>query len=125
MIPDDLESLFHVLLYFAVRFIPHNCVNAVAELLVNYFDDYTDGAEGQTSGQMKYHAMHTGEIDITLIAGRKPKDVLRFFTSMKAEESNADAAKPMKLHPLNALIDRKSTRLNSSHSGESRMPSSA
>ena len=26
---------------------------------------------------------------------------------------------------LNALVDRKSTRLNSSHSGQSRMPSSA
>ncbi|KAM5542916.1 hypothetical protein V8D89_003300 [Ganoderma adspersum] len=104
MIPDDLESLFHVLLYFAIRFIPHNCVTAIAELLVNYFDDYTDGAEGQTSGQMKYHAMHNGEIDITLIANRKPKDVLRFYIPMKPEEHNAGAAKPMKLHPLNALI---------------------
>ena len=103
-IADDLESLFHVLLYFVIRFLPHNCTDAIGPLLATYFDDYTDGAEGQTSGQMKYHAMHTGEIDITLIARRKSKDVLRFYTSMKAEEPNASAAKPRKLHPLNALI---------------------
>ena len=32
---------------------------------------------------------------------------------------------PMTIDQINNRIDRKSTRLNSSHSGESRMPSSA
>ena len=35
------------------------------------------------------------------------------------------AAQQVELHPLGGGEDRKSTRLNSSHSGESRMPSSA
>ena len=40
----------------------------------------------------------------------------------KTEEFKQRVAKG---ESLDALIDRKSTRLNSSHSGESRMPSSA
>ena len=59
-IADDLESLFHVLLYFAIRFLPHNCTDAVGPLLATYFDDYTEGAERRTCGQMKYQAMNRG-----------------------------------------------------------------
>ena len=41
-------------------------------------------------------------------------DLYRVLTSFVAEHG-----------PVHGLLDRKSTRLNSSHSGESRMPSSA
>ena len=43
----------------------------------------------------------------------------------KAELSKKDAEKAVKAFTDVVTEDRKSTRLNSSHSGESRMPSSA
>ncbi|KAI1781740.1 hypothetical protein LXA43DRAFT_1078194 [Ganoderma leucocontextum] len=68
-IPDDLESFFHVLLYFAIRFLPHNGTDVAPELLASYFDDYTNGLRGQTSGSTKYAAMRYCEIDITRFTG--------------------------------------------------------
>ena len=69
-VADDLESLLHVLLHFAIRFLPHNCPDqSVAYLLSRYFDDFTAGVEGMNCGFMKYSAMCYGEIDITLITG--------------------------------------------------------
>ncbi|KAI0645226.1 hypothetical protein C8Q79DRAFT_1055305 [Trametes meyenii] len=37
-IPDELESFFHTLLWFAIRYLPNNCVN-VGDFMTNYFDD--------------------------------------------------------------------------------------
>ncbi|KAM5542896.1 hypothetical protein V8D89_003280 [Ganoderma adspersum] len=110
-IADDLESLFHVLLYFAIRFLPNNCANAVVPLLVNYFDGYTDGAKRRSSGQMKYQAMNKGEIDITLVANRTQRGVLKFYINPSKPDSectnNTDTAERLtkrRLHPINALI---------------------
>ena len=50
--------------------------------------------------------------------------VLTFDASMRLRSANPSAAQILGADSA-ALIDRKSTRLNSSHSGESRMPSSA
>ncbi|KAI0645233.1 hypothetical protein C8Q79DRAFT_1011319 [Trametes meyenii] len=36
-IPDELESFFHTLLWFAIRYLPNNCVN-VGDFMTNYFD---------------------------------------------------------------------------------------
>ncbi len=70
-ISDDLESFFHVLLYFAMRFLPHNAAGIVDELLFSYFDDCTDGVRGDSCGATKYTAMHDGRIDLTRFTGRK------------------------------------------------------
>ena len=54
------------------------------------------------------------------------EDSLLFHTINRNKESyTADLKKPEDLAAVKALIDRKSTRLNSSHSTLSRMPSSA
>ncbi|KAL1938566.1 hypothetical protein VTO73DRAFT_11589 [Trametes versicolor] len=37
-IPDELESLFHVLLYCSMRWIPHNCAD-VGAFMYKYFDE--------------------------------------------------------------------------------------
>ena len=55
---------------------------------------------------------------------RKPEEVLQHPVVTR----NLDFTRPIALIQANTLhhvTDRKSTRLNSSHSGESRMPSSA
>ena len=111
-IAGDLESLFHVLLHFAIRFLPHNCTDAIGPLLATYFDDYTDGAERRTCGQMKYQAMNRGEIDITLVANRRRREFLKFYRPLASKadsECSNDtdtAAQPTKrrLHPIDALI---------------------
>ena len=113
-ISDDLESFFYVMLYLAIRFLPHNCVDGVGQLLVSYFDDYTDSIKGRTSGPVKYHAMHHGQINITPFTGGEEngdssetvKQFLEFYIRNKTGESaeDADVVEPMELHPINALI---------------------
>ena len=64
---DELEAFFHVLIYYAIRFLPHNLPDSlVGRFLYDYFDDYT-GDEHFTCGKMKYGAMTSGEIDITCL----------------------------------------------------------
>ena len=42
VIQDELEAFFHVLLYYAVRFLYHNLSREnVGHFLHGYFDDYT------------------------------------------------------------------------------------
>ena len=55
------------------------------------------------------------------LAIRKSKERTAYFTVKEARRVWKELAKG----PDNEMLDRKSTRLNSSHSGESRMPSSA
>lgn len=110
-IPDDLESFFHVMLYFAIRFLPHNCPDGVDRLLVNYFDDYTDGMQGFTAGPAKSAAMHSGEIDITLITGGKKNaegktvdERLQFLWPRNNAAETENATPSAKQHPIDALI---------------------
>ena len=108
-ISDDLESFFHVLIYFAVRFLPHNLADdLVGRFLYSYFDDYTDGASGFTCGLLKYTAVKRGVIDLTTIRGRavgaegKKMRPLTFFTADASSEG--DSVVSRKSHPINALI---------------------
>ena len=69
-IPDELESFFHVLVYLAVRFLPHNLDDDLVEnFLHDYFDDYTDGDDGFFCGPVKYNCIKRGVIDLTTISG--------------------------------------------------------
>ncbi|KAI1781739.1 hypothetical protein LXA43DRAFT_907881 [Ganoderma leucocontextum] len=117
-IADDLESFFHVLIYYAIRYLPHNLAdNAVGRFLYNYFDDYTDGVSGFTCGPAKYYAMKTGVIDLTLITdsthngqGKKIQP-LEFFMpppdtpsdNHEKTEGNGDSDDSNE-HPINALV---------------------
>ncbi|PIL33408.1 hypothetical protein GSI_04030 [Ganoderma sinense ZZ0214-1] len=114
-IPDDLESFFHVLVYFAIRFLPHNLAdNLVGHFLYTYFDDYSDGAPGFTCGQLKYNAIKRGLIDITLITGSgdatesDKEEPLVFFQPQSAspddnDETTEDVAARAS-HPIDDLI---------------------
>ncbi|KAI1784497.1 hypothetical protein LXA43DRAFT_901490 [Ganoderma leucocontextum] len=102
-IPDDLESFFHVLLYFAIRFLPHNGTDVAPELLASYFDDYTNGLRGQTSGSTKYAAMRYGEIDITCFTGgttdASGKPLAEYLTFLWPSATKTD-----RQHPIQFLI---------------------
>ena len=79
-IPDDLESFFHVLICFAVRFLSHNLSDdLVGRFLYRYFNDYTDGPACHTCGYTKYEIIKGGTIDITPITGfARGKGIYRY-----------------------------------------------
>ncbi|PIL33409.1 hypothetical protein GSI_04031 [Ganoderma sinense ZZ0214-1] len=120
-IPDDLESFFHVLIYFAVRFLPHNLADELVEtFLYNYFDDYTDGYDGFNCGPTKYNAVKRGVIDLTTItsfgaANNETQKVrpLEFFMPPSATPSCSDGTATENCqslsaktgHPINKLIN--------------------
>ncbi|KAM5542945.1 hypothetical protein V8D89_003329 [Ganoderma adspersum] len=69
MIVDDLESFFHVLVYYAVRFLPTNLSDEVIpRFFYCYFHDYTDEAYGHSCGQLKYNTIRRGVIDTMLVS---------------------------------------------------------
>ncbi|RDX50666.1 hypothetical protein OH76DRAFT_1402286 [Lentinus brumalis] len=76
-IPDDMESLFYVLLYHAVRYLKSNC-KSVPEWLEDFFDvfSYVDGGYG--CGHMKQNAIETGK----LILNKATKTRLMFNSPM-------------------------------------------
>ena len=75
-IPDELESIFHVLIFFAVRFLHHNLVDGeVGQFLHDYFDDYShNNVCNTTSGLVKRRAIREGSIDLTtyIFKGTQP-----------------------------------------------------
>ena len=81
VIQDELEAFFHVLLYYAVRFLYHNLSREnVGHFLHGYFDDYTPNASGYRCGAMKLHAMESGVISLRRYNNDNDKHnlVLRF-----------------------------------------------
>lgn len=60
-IPDELESFFHALLWFAIRWLPHNC-NDVDKFMFEYFDTgRTGNGKEYTCGTVKENAMMSSE----------------------------------------------------------------
>ena len=97
-ISDDLESFFHVMLYFAIRFLPHNGSNVVKELLHSYFDAYTNSNMGQTSGSTKFMAMHNGKIHITHFTTGSADEFLTFLWPDVKTTSSGPAEEVMQHH---------------------------
>ncbi|KAI0368440.1 hypothetical protein BV20DRAFT_463505 [Pilatotrama ljubarskyi] len=72
IVQDDMESFFHILLYFAIRFVPHNCQD-VAQFMDIYFDGHTHENGVYFGGEKKLNSMRNGLV--TTLKG----DVLTFF----------------------------------------------
>ncbi|RPD57736.1 hypothetical protein L226DRAFT_525028 [Lentinus tigrinus ALCF2SS1-7] len=62
-IPDEIEAFFHVLLFFAIRYLRHNYED-VGEFMSSYFNGYLKHRGDYYCGQMKYDAMHQGAISV-------------------------------------------------------------
>lgn len=61
-IPDEMESVFHILLYCSVRYLPHSCGN-VGEFMRRYFDDgvpVDDNPKEFTSSPLKTAVVSRG-----------------------------------------------------------------
>ncbi|CDO77506.1 hypothetical protein BN946_scf184912.g5 [Trametes cinnabarina] len=59
IVQDDIESFFHLLLYFAIRYLPHNCDN-VGDFMDRYFDGYREVNGEYYGGEKKLLCMKLG-----------------------------------------------------------------
>ncbi|OSD00221.1 hypothetical protein PYCCODRAFT_1479316 [Trametes coccinea BRFM310] len=65
-IADELESFLHVMIYCAIRYLPHTCEN-VGDFMYRYFDDGLRRGEAEyTCGASKRLVMKTGELTTLL-----------------------------------------------------------
>ncbi|OBZ74038.1 hypothetical protein A0H81_06280 [Grifola frondosa] len=62
-IEDELESFFHVLLYYGIRFLPHNQPD-VGQYMNSFFDNYTYDNGEYKCGSMKQTTMASGHIRV-------------------------------------------------------------
>ncbi|OJT05489.1 hypothetical protein TRAPUB_3718 [Trametes pubescens] len=63
-LPDEMESVFNVLLYCAIRYLPHNCKD-VGKFIQSYFDDceFANIEHTEfTSGMLKTRVIETGRL---------------------------------------------------------------
>lgn len=91
-IPDDLESLFYVMLWHAIKYLPHNCAN-VGGLLHKLFDEAEWTGSKCAGGTNKRLAMVDGCISFT---GADGKSTALAFHSRDVPETP---------HPMNQIID--------------------
>ncbi|KAH9889422.1 hypothetical protein C8Q73DRAFT_707508 [Cubamyces lactineus] len=61
IVQDDVESFFHLVLYYAIRFIPHNCLN-VGNFMEMYFDGHVEENGIYYGGFDKFNSMVNGEL---------------------------------------------------------------
>ena len=109
-IPEELESFFHILLYFAMRFSRHNCEN-VPRFMHRYFDGF-EGGEGKFfCGVAKREAMMTGTIlveDGEQLHFDVPPDASAGGGAVRAEipSSSTNQDTPLNTtHPLNTIFN--------------------
>lgn len=93
VVQDELESVVHVMIHMAIRFLPHNCDdNNVGRLLYYYFDDCQATDTGFGCGALKKTAMTTGRVKFQ----QQGKDIdLRFHWGSKSDAR----------HPIDELLE--------------------
>ena len=98
VVADELESFFHIIIYYAVRFVPHNLnPGSVGTFLVNYFDGFTHAPDGgYRCGLAKANAMRTGEIQLSEY--NQPSGTLVFY--MPPDKDGI-----RKFHPINKVLE--------------------
>lgn len=77
-LPEELESIFHVLLYMSVRFLPHNYAREdTGRFLHRFFDDFDTADSGFICGGTKMLCMTSGRI---VFVQRNARQELHFRT---------------------------------------------
>ncbi|KAI9066936.1 hypothetical protein FKP32DRAFT_319262 [Trametes sanguinea] len=90
-VADELESFFHVLLFYAIRLLHHNVPNA-RFFVATYFDSYSPRDDGTwNASNVKWIAMHGGMIEMSGTGS------LLFYRDKSLSKS-------ARHKPLNALI---------------------
>ncbi|RPD57722.1 hypothetical protein L226DRAFT_490916 [Lentinus tigrinus ALCF2SS1-7] len=108
-LPDELEAFVHVLLYYAIRFLRHNCKD-VGEFIRSYFRGYVKDGGDYFCGLAKREAMGIGRINL---AG--DKKLVFYYSDVAADDASAPTDHPsssavedkdaLKQHPLTQLLD--------------------
>lgn len=66
-VPDELESFFHVMLFYAIRFLPHTLGNT-AQYIADYFDISGDnGNNRHFCSVVKYWVMRSGDFKLNFV----------------------------------------------------------
>ncbi|KAM5541563.1 hypothetical protein V8D89_004753 [Ganoderma adspersum] len=85
-VSDELESFFHVLLYYSVRHLRSNC-DHTASWVTNYFDRYAGPEKMHTCGQKSVTIESTGTLETLYPPGpllfNSPMDEL-FYTALQS-----------------------------------------
>ncbi|KAI0669726.1 hypothetical protein C8Q78DRAFT_1041765 [Trametes maxima] len=103
-VPDELESFFHVLIYLAVRFLPHNLTHSsVPQFLRDYFDDYTPHAQGFRCGRTKAGAMEHGRISLSAYNEKKENQPVEKYLHFTWPIGPDDPAPP-RPYPLDDIV---------------------
>ncbi|KAI0668649.1 hypothetical protein C8Q78DRAFT_1155413 [Trametes maxima] len=96
-IEDELESFLHVLLFFAIRFLHHNCVG-VGSFMYEYFDDYKVWDGTYKCGRTKQASMKEGAISLLSGGGNGVAGTTLTFYWPKLKPGSNNA------HPLNHIF---------------------
>ena len=109
-VTDEMECFFHVLIYYAVRFLHHNLPDrSVDQFLNNYFDissGHTQAGE-LTAPELKRRAIDIGRIPLDFCGIRTSLQFMWVNVSPKApnaHKSSLPAPPPNYNHPLNDLV---------------------
>ncbi len=62
-VEDEMESFFHLLLFYAIRYLPHNCKD-VGMFMEEYFDGFTKENGQYFCGLAKWGAVTSGSITL-------------------------------------------------------------
>ena len=108
LVEDELESFFHLILYFSVRYLPNNFRNYVGEFVHKYFDDFTEHNGEYYVGDFKRSAIKIGIIETV------PKGKLTFFNppappsddSAESTSSFSESAVGATIHPIDAILNK-------------------
>ncbi len=101
VIADELESILHVLIFYTIRFLPHNLLDAdVPQFIHDYFDDFSANNHGTRSSLVKRNAMNMGNIKLTSYGDDPtgPNAILQFMWPRNG------ATPPNFNHPLNHFL---------------------
>ncbi|KAI9062391.1 hypothetical protein FKP32DRAFT_1677338 [Trametes sanguinea] len=95
-IADELESFLHVMIYCAIRYLPHTCTN-VGDFMYQFFDDgIRRGDADYTCGASKRLIMQTGQLTTLW------NENIIFLRRRRDPEAESHTEEDM--HPINELF---------------------
>ncbi|OSD00271.1 hypothetical protein PYCCODRAFT_1414665 [Trametes coccinea BRFM310] len=110
VVQDDMESFLHLMLYYAIRFLPHNCRN-VGKFMDEYFDGQLEEDGVYYGGEKKLNAMTGGKLTThgTSLTFYKPtpptpQDVSRERSLVRPESPIQSTTIRRDPHPINGVF---------------------
>ncbi|OSD00256.1 hypothetical protein PYCCODRAFT_1469588 [Trametes coccinea BRFM310] len=111
-VQDDMESFFHLLVYFAVRFLPHNCEH-IGAFVNEYFDYEYHASDGVVyGGEPKLSCIRWGCL---AMSGFRPLTFYQLPSFADLEDDGAASDSDLielQVHPINTLFDEFMKRLH-------------